>query len=72
MPNIMVRMDIRKGETTNTTVQVKRTDGKKLEIKKVEGSKPWLTAKLLTAEKTENADDQTARISIEAKPDGPL
>ena len=71
-PNIMVRMDIRKGETTNTTVQIKRTDGKKLDIKKVEGSKPWITAKLLTAEKTENADDQTARISIEAKPDGPL
>lgn len=70
-PNL-VRMDIRKGETTNTTVQIKRTDGKKLDIKKVDGTKPWITAKLLSAERTEKADDQTAWLSIEAKPNGPL
>jgi hypothetical protein len=65
----MVRMDIRKGDSTNTTVQIKRTDGKKLEITKVDATKPWITTKLIPSEKS---DEQSARIAMEIKSDGPI
>jgi hypothetical protein len=63
----LVRFDIRAGSETNAMLVVKRTDGKKLNVTKIEVSKPWIIAALDTSVKS---DDQTARVSIRAKPDG--
>jgi hypothetical protein len=65
----MVRIDLRKGETTNTTVAIKRTDGKKINITKMDPTKPWIAPNLIPAL---DHDEQTARISIDLKPEGPL
>ena len=62
-----VRFDIRSGSETNTTLEIKRSDGKKLNITKTEASKPWITTKLDTSL---NSNDQTARILVNAKPSG--
>ena len=59
--------EMRLGASTNATVVVKRLDGKKLTIIKVEPTSPLITAKV---EPLENADDQTARLRVEVKADG--
>ncbi len=59
--------DLHQGITTNAVVTIKRVDGKKLAISKVEPSNPTLTAKI---QPSENPDEQSAQILIEAKADG--
>jgi hypothetical protein len=66
----MVRIDLRKGETTNTTVAIKRTDGKNINITKMDPSKPWIAPKIIPAAPDHN--EQIAHISIDLKPEGPL
>lgn len=63
----MARLDIRQGETTNMVVTLRRTDGKKLTIKKTEASNPWITIK---ADPAEKPDESSARISLTMKPEG--
>lgn len=65
----MVQIYIRKGESTNATVAIKRTDGKKINITKLDPTKPWIAPKMVPAE---TGEEQIARISIDLKPDGPL
>jgi len=62
-----VRFDMRSGSETNVTLVIKRNDGKKVSITKIEPSKPWITAALDTSL---NSNDQTARILVNAKPSG--
>jgi hypothetical protein len=58
--------NFRLGSSTNLSVSVNRTDGKKLVISKLEPSKPWILAKF-DAEKT---NEQSGQISISVTPDG--
>jgi len=61
----LVRFDIRSGSETNVTLVAQRTDGKKLNITKIEPSKPWITATLDASLKSNDA-----RILVNAKPTG--
>jgi hypothetical protein len=58
------RITVRQGESTNMTAKFVRTDDKELKIGKVETSHPWITCR------TEMLDKQTARLSLDIKPDG--
>jgi len=58
---------IRHGARTNAAVLVKRNDGGKLTLTKVEPSSPWITAMV---DKAPSADEQSARVLLELKPEG--
>jgi hypothetical protein len=58
--------NFRVGNSTNLSVSVNRTDGKKLVISKLEPSKPWIVAKLEAAK----TNEQSGQISISVTPDG--
>jgi len=64
---LLIRLDVRSGGTTNIPVEIRRTDGKKLHINKIETSKPWITAKL---EERSTTDQQSARVLVNLKPEG--
>jgi len=53
---------------TNQFTTITRTDGKPLQITKLEASKPWITA---TMEPGAKAEDTTARIRVALQRDGP-
>lgn len=57
----------RNGVATNLIVTLARTDGEPLRIRKLEPSKPWITASL---EPAENGDKNTARIRVGVRSDG--
>jgi hypothetical protein len=59
---------IRQGATTNATVQVKRTDGKKLTLTKAVPTTSWITAKVVPPT---NADPAAAQLALTIKPEGP-
>lgn len=61
--NLMVRQGIE----TNVTVQVRRTDGKELQIAKVLANTPWITAQV---EKPEATNPSLGRIVLKMKPEG--
>ena len=58
--------NFRPGNSTNLSVGVNRTDGKKLVISRIEPSKPWILAKLAP----EKTNDQSGRLLISVTPDG--
>src|SRR5262245_44178463 len=58
--------NFRVGNSTNLTVDVSRTDGKKLVISKLEPSKPWIQAKLSETK----TNEQSGRILLSVTPDG--
>ena len=62
----LLKVDLRAGRTNSTAVKVRRTDGKPLNLVKLEPSKPWIKAAFEPG--TRSAE---ARILIEAKPEGP-
>jgi uncharacterized protein DUF1573 len=66
-PNWVILDAIREGATTNITVSVTRTDGKKLNLSKVEATKNWISAKIAAAT---NADEGSGRVLLELKPEG--
>lgn len=60
-------LHIRKGQTTNLTALVTRTDGNPLVISKIEATQPWIEAK---AEPDNSSTNQAVRIHATVKPDG--
>ena len=52
-------LNLRKGQTTNLTTHVTRTDGKELKIISVKPTQPWITA---TVEPDPNSTNRSARI----------
>jgi len=62
-PNLAFGMD-----ETNLFTTLARTDGKPLQITKLEASEPWIIATLVPGV---SKDDTTARIQISIKRDGP-
>lgn len=60
-------INLRKGEETNLVTRVTRTDGKELNITKIEPTRAWIQAK---AEREANASNNTARILVSLKPEG--
>lgn len=64
----MLNLTLQEGLTTNVMIHVKRTDGQKLTLAKVENSQTnWLTTRLLPAEPP---DEQAARIEVTMKAEG--
>lgn len=59
---------VHEGTSTNVTIQVRRTDGQKLALAKVEHSAPWLSAKI---EPADPPSDQAGRVVLTVKADGP-
>src|ERR1041385_693 len=59
--------ELRLGATTNTSLVIKRIDGKKLTITKVEPTSNLTPAQ---AEPIENGDGQATRLNVEVKADG--
>jgi hypothetical protein len=59
--------NLHKGETTNVTARVTRSDGKPINITNLKPSQSWITAK---AEPEPNSNNQAVRINAELKPDG--
>jgi len=59
--------DIRQGTTTNVSVQVKRVDGKKINLSKVETSNPSIHARIVPVE---NSDGTAADVVIESEAEG--
>ncbi|MHC1767766.1 MAG: DUF1573 domain-containing protein [Verrucomicrobiia bacterium] len=60
-------LNLRKGQETNLVTRVTRTDGKVLNVTKVEPTREWIQAK---ADREPNATENTARILLSLKPDG--
>ena len=65
-PQLVFFDEVRPGETAKGLLQIKRLDGKKLHITKVR-SKEFVTVKV---EPEEDSKGQSARLLIEAKPEG--
>ena len=62
---LTLQADVPKGETrTDLSVNLVRTDGKPLQIERLETSQPWIVAKLDPAA---NAKEGTARIRVEVR-----
>ena len=59
--------EMRLGATSNETLIIKRLDGKKLKITKVEPTSNLISAKV---EPLENGDGQAVRLNVEVKADG--
>ncbi len=66
-PPMLYVDNLRPGAATNLNVTVKRTDGKKLALTKAEAMNPWVQAKIVPGEGTNEA---TAKIAVEVKPEG--
>jgi hypothetical protein len=64
---LLLPVNVRPGQTTNVAVLVSRTDGKPLNLTKIEPTKPWIKAKL---ERVLESGATEARILIEATPEG--
>jgi len=60
-------LNMRKGETTNLTAKVTRTDGKPFTVAKIKPSQTWIEAK---ATPEPNSTNQAVRIDATLKPDG--
>ena len=67
IPQMTALDELRVGTSTNATVVVKRNDGRKLTITRLEPSSSLLTARV---EPQEGNDSQEARILIQAKAEG--
>ncbi len=64
----MINLTLRQGTTTNVPIMVKRTDGQKLNITKIENNATnWLSAKV---QPTEPPDDKAARLIVTMKAEG--
>jgi Protein of unknown function (DUF1573) len=59
--------NLRKGETTNITAKVTRTDGKPFTVAKIKPTQTWIEAK---AELEPNSTNQSVRITATLKPEG--
>jgi hypothetical protein len=60
-------LNMRKGESTNLTAKVVRTDGKPFTVAKIKPSQSWIEAK---AEPETNSTNQAVRITATLKPEG--
>jgi hypothetical protein len=60
-------LNVHKGESTNITAKVTRTDGKPFKVAKLKPSQSWIEAKF---EPEPNSTNQTVRIDATLKPDG--
>jgi hypothetical protein len=71
MMPISFNLNIRKGESTNVTVRVTRTDGKKINITKLKPSQSWIETKVEPGQPSAtNPGDDTVQISATLKPEG--
>jgi hypothetical protein len=59
--------NLRKGEMTNVTARVTRSDGKPINVASLKPTQSWITAK---AEPEPNSNNQAVRINAELKPEG--
>jgi len=64
---LLVPVNVRSGQTANVAVVVRRTDGKPLNLTKIEPTKPWIKAK---PEQALEPGTTETRILIEATPEG--
>jgi len=62
---ILLQLEARPGQTTNLAALVRRTDGKPLNLARIEPTKPWIKAT-----KAQKPGATEARILIEASPEG--
>jgi hypothetical protein len=60
-------LNLRKGDTTNVTAKVTRTDGKPFTVAKIKPSQSWIEAK---AEPEPGSTNQSVRINATLKPEG--
>jgi hypothetical protein len=64
---ILLQLEAKPGQTTNLAVLVRRTDGRALNLTRIEPTKPWIKA---TAQKGRESNATEARILIEASLEG--
>jgi hypothetical protein len=67
LPSTIVLPDLREGQMTNTTVQITRTDGKKLVVSKVESSAKYVRTRVVQADK---GDGKMANVIVETEAEG--
>jgi hypothetical protein len=58
-------------EHTEEIATLNRTDGKPFQVVKFDASKPWITAKVMPAEKGGGTNNSVARIQVEIQREGP-
>ena len=65
---ISFNLSIRKGESTNVSVRVTRTDGKKINVTKIQPSQSWIEAKFEPgAPSATDATNETVKVSATLK-----
>jgi len=68
---VSFNLSIRKGESTNVSVRVTRTDGKKINITKIQPSQSWIEAKFEPgASSASDATNEAVKVSATLKPEG--
>ena len=68
---VSFNLSIRKGESTNVSVRVTRTDGKKINVTKIQPSQSWIEAKFEPgAPSATDATNETVKVSATLKPEG--